>query len=149
MRDVNTPLCCDNRYLDAAWMVAADVACIGDLMKLGVVTDFLEDDATQRAFAEFSQQYLAELDYRQELRNLEAVYATTFLAYKEHICVPRAYPDLCSGKVITMEYLPGPKLEDEAKRQLAALGIDFERGVKETVTNPEAIRMDEVCGGSG
>ena len=44
------------QYPDAAWMVAADISAIRDLMKLGVWAEFLEDDATQRAFAEFSKQ---------------------------------------------------------------------------------------------
>jgi predicted unusual protein kinase regulating ubiquinone biosynthesis (AarF/ABC1/UbiB family) len=50
------------------------------------------------------------------------------------VVVPVPVPELCSHRVLTMTYLPGPKIQEEAQRQLAALGIKV-TSVKESVTH--------------
>lgn len=46
------------------------------------------------------------------------------------VAVPVVEPDLCSARVLTMSFLDGPKLEAEARRQLLAVGVDVEAGVR-------------------
>ena len=60
--------------------------------------------------------------------HLSAVYDGIMPAFGHLVAVPRAVPELCSGRVLTMEKLEGPKLEEEAKRQLLAVGVDVEQG---------------------
>eukprot|EP00729_Bicosta_minor_P010428 gene10428-26655_t len=104
-------------------MVTADIRAIGGLMKLAVWYGAIDESAATLSFDEFSKQFMAELDY----------VAGTNPLFTNVIVVPEVVDELCSARVLTMSYLPGPKLEDEAKRQLLALGIDVKRGVKEMV----------------
>jgi ubiquinone biosynthesis protein len=56
-----------------------------------------------------------ELDFRVELRNLESVSAT------DGVVIPRAYPDLSSGRVLVMQRLDGVAI---SKASLAGLDRD-------------------------
>ena len=138
------------QYPDAAWMVSADIRAIGDLLKLAVFFDAIDESAATLSFDEFSKQFMAELDYVQERKNLGDVQRSTGSSplFADTIVVPEVVEALCSARVLTMSYLPGPKLEDEAKRQLLALGIDVKRGVKELVQeaadNKDAIDIQSV-----
>jgi predicted unusual protein kinase regulating ubiquinone biosynthesis (AarF/ABC1/UbiB family) len=58
--------------------------------------------------AEFRASMLAELDYRQEARNLVTLGAN--LAEFDRIAVPQPITDLSTGHVLTMEYVEGRKL---------------------------------------
>jgi hypothetical protein len=49
-------------------------------------------------------------------------------SFGEVVAVPVALPQLCTGKVLTMSYLDGPKLEEEARRQLLSIGVDVSSG---------------------
>jgi aarF domain-containing kinase len=116
------------QYPDASWQVPADIQCVGDFLKVCVWFGVVDESALKLSFDEFSRQFLGELDYEQERSNLEQVYQSSLdlsAPYKKHhVLIPKVYNHLCTKKIITMTYLPGPKLEAEAKRQLAALGID-------------------------
>lgn len=97
----------------------------------------VDESAANLSYEEFSRQFLAELDYEREVDNLRRVHASTLdprAPYsKWGVVVPRVFDDLCTNKVITMEYLPGPKFEEEARRQLALLGIDSKGGIRSVV----------------
>ena len=43
--------------------------------------------------------------------------------------MPKVYREYSTAKVVTMTYIRGPKLEEEARRQLELLGIDTKRGI--------------------
>jgi aarF domain-containing kinase len=128
------------QYPDAAWQIPADIQCVGDLLKVCVFFGVIDENAANLSFNEFSRQFLTELDYDQERQNLEAIYQSSLDPEAPYIrrgvVVPFAYPDLCTSKVITMQYLPGPKLEEEARRQLEALGIDTKRSMKSLIRAP-------------
>jgi ubiquinone biosynthesis protein len=57
--------------------------------------------------ARLGDQLLSELDFTAELHNAQALRS----ALKgTRICVPRCFPELCTAKVLVMEYLPGQPL---------------------------------------
>mmetsp|Transcript_50029 Transcript_50029/g.98836 ORF Transcript_50029/g.98836 Transcript_50029/m.98836 type:complete len:717 (-) Transcript_50029:202-2352(-) len=69
---------------------------------------------------DFGELIYREIDYRAEAGNARRfgeLYATIPDVY-----VPRVYPDLCSSKVLTMEWVDGVRLVEEDK--LEALGLD-------------------------
>ena len=125
------------QYPEAKWQVPADIECVGQFLQLCVWFGAVDETAFRLSYDEFSRQFLAELDYEREKENLQAVYASSLdprAPYlKRGVVVPRAFDDMCTKQVITMTYLPGPKFEEEAKAQLALLGIDTKRGVQSVV----------------
>jgi hypothetical protein len=80
------------------------------------------------AYEEFARQFVEELDYVQERRHLQAVYAAIMPTFGHVVAIPEALPHLCTPKVLTMTMLDGPKLEEEARRQLLAIGVDVSSG---------------------
>ena len=128
------------QYPDALWQIPADIQCVGDLLKICVFFGVVDESAANLSFNEFSRQFIAELDYDQERQNLEEIYQSsidpTSPYLRRGVVVPRVYKDYCTSKVITMSYLPGPKLEEEARRQLEALGIDTKKGLRGLVKAP-------------
>ena len=122
------------QYPDAAWQIPADIQCVGDFMTLCVFFGVLDETSAKLSYDEFSRQFLSELNYHQERKNLEDIYQSsldpTAPYIRRNVIVPKVYPTLCTSKIITMSYLPGPKLEEEAKRQLEALGINTKGGIR-------------------
>ncbi len=59
---------------------------------------------------EFRKALVGELDYRREADNLSTM--RDLLADYEHIVVPEPYADLTTGRVLTMEFVPGKKVTD-------------------------------------
>jgi aarF domain-containing kinase len=122
------------QYPDAAWQIPADIQCVRDLVKICVFFGVIDESSANMSFNEFSRQFTAELDYDQEKRNLQDIYQSSLdpdAPYQRlGVIVPHVYPELCTSKVITMSYLPGPKLEEEARRQLKALGIDTSKDIR-------------------
>jgi aarF domain-containing kinase len=139
------------QYPDAAWQIPADIQCVGDLLKICVFFGVVDESSANMSFNEFSRQFTAELDYDQERRNLQDIYQSSLdpkAPYQRRgVVVPHVYPELCTSKVITMSYLPGPKLEEEARRQLQALGIDTKKGIRSLLGSPtrndETLTKDE------
>ncbi len=118
------------QYPDASWQVPADIQCVGDFLELCIWTGVIEDESSARmSYEEFSRQFLSELDYELERNNLEQIYSsaseanTPYQKNKIKIVIPKVIPQLSTDKVIAMSYLEGPKIEEEARRQLASLGI--------------------------
>ena len=136
------------QYPSARWQVPADITCVGDFLKLCVFFDLVDEDASKMSYEEFSRQFLAELDYDTERRNLQQVYQSTLdprAPYKKRgVVVPKVYPQLCTNLVITMSYLPGPKFEEEAKRQLELVGIRTDRSIRDVVREATKESQDDV-----
>jgi ubiquinone biosynthesis protein len=72
--------------------------------------------------AEMARTLRRELDFGREERNLQQFCA--LLADDPHVRVPRPYGDLCTSRVLTMEYLAGINMEESAL--IAAANIDRE-----------------------
>ena len=129
------------QYPDAKWQVPADIECVGQFLQICVWFGLVDESASTLSFEEFSRQFLAELDYETEKNNLMEVYVSSLdprAPYmKKGVVLPRVYDDLCTKQVITMTYLPGPKFEEEARQQLAFLGIDTKKGIKSIVKDAQ------------
>ena len=144
------------QYPDAIWQVPADIQCIGDFLKICVWTGAVDGDAAKMSFDELSRQFLSELDYDKECSNLKTVYESSLdpsAPYiKNKVVVPKVYNELCTNKIITMSYLPGPTMEVEAKRQLQMLGVDTSGGIaqvirdaaKNAADNPDGVSSGEL-----
>merc|ERR1712218_258538 len=72
-------------------------------------------------------QFEQELDYGLELEALaclhEGISASTEFASR--VVVPAPVSELSRGKIIAMEFIPGPKLESALQERLEALGINL------------------------
>lgn len=146
LRDSGDTVIIKVQYPDAAWQVPADIRCVGDFMKLCVWAGLVDESASKMSFDEFSRQFLAELDYEAERRNLEEIYQSSVQPnspyLKRGVVVPQVYKEWCTKLVITMTYLPGPKLEQEARKQLELLGIDTSKGIRSLVKDAARERSD-------
>ncbi|HSU65724.1 MAG TPA: AarF/ABC1/UbiB kinase family protein, partial [Tepidisphaeraceae bacterium] len=97
-----------------------------DLDILGFLAEIAEMNETLRRYQpvslirEFGRTILNELDFRRELRNLQ-VFRRNF-AKDQTVVFPKPYPELASGRVLTMEYLRGSAVSDTKK--LDKLDID-------------------------
>ena len=109
------------QYPDARWQFMADIDCLRTLV------GWAQPDSIP-AYEEFARQFVEELDYVQERRHLQAVYAAIMPTFGHVVAIPEALPHLCTPKVLTMTMLDGPKLEEEARRQLLAIGVDVSSG---------------------
>jgi predicted unusual protein kinase regulating ubiquinone biosynthesis (AarF/ABC1/UbiB family) len=69
---------------------------------------------------EFCEILGREIDYVQEGMNAER-FRRNFEGH-EYIMVPRVYPELTTRRILTMEYMPGIKVND--RRSLEAIGIN-------------------------
>jgi len=72
--------------------------------------------------AEFQRVLRRELDFGREERNLQQ-FAHLFAA-DPTVQIPRSYPELCTSRVLTMEYLEGVKLSHTEK--IHEVGFDLE-----------------------
>eukprot|EP01043_Picozoa_sp_COSAG02_P037388 COSAG02_NODE_2801_length_8003_cov_5.731655_1_plen_293_part_00 len=109
------------QYPDARWQFMADIECLRTLV------GWAQPDSLP-AYEEFARQFVEELDYVQERRHLQAVHAAIMPTFGHVVAVPEAIQQLCTRKVLTMTMLNGPKLEEEARRQLLAVGVDVSSG---------------------
>jgi aarF domain-containing kinase len=125
------------QYPDAKWQVPADVQCVGDFLQMCVYFGVVDESSSKLSYEEFSRQFLSELDYKMERQNLQEVYESSLdkdAPYiKRGVEIPKVFPELCTSQVITMSYLPGPKFEEEARKQLESLGINTSRGVRSII----------------
>lgn len=131
------------QYPDSSWQIPADIQCVGDFLKLCVYFGVVDQNAAQLSFQEFSRQFLLELDYLNETKNIQTIHAASVASgtYQKHgVKVPEVYPEYCTDKIITMEYLDGKKLEETALQQLESLGM--KRSLKNLVRNAKTTPVD-------
>jgi ubiquinone biosynthesis protein len=99
-----------------------------DLDILRFLADIAEKNERMRAFQpaelirQFSRMLLNELDFRREMRNLQT-FRRNFAA-DETVVFPKPYPELSTGRVLTMHRLQGCGLTDSAA--LDAMGVNRE-----------------------
>eukprot|EP00547_Thalassionema_nitzschioides_P002696 CAMPEP_0194213884 /NCGR_PEP_ID=MMETSP0156-20130528/14759_1 /TAXON_ID=33649 /ORGANISM="Thalassionema nitzschioides, Strain L26-B" /LENGTH=611 /DNA_ID=CAMNT_0038942017 /DNA_START=57 /DNA_END=1892 /DNA_ORIENTATION=+ len=145
------------QYPDASWQVPSDIQCVGSFLRLCVWAGAVEESAAKLSFDEFSRQFIAELDYNAEQQNLKEVHCSSIQSDAPYqtrgVVVPKVYEKFCTGKVITMSFLPGRKLEEEAKRQLEMMGFDTSKGVRGVImrddTHSEVESKEKRLTGSG
>jgi predicted unusual protein kinase regulating ubiquinone biosynthesis (AarF/ABC1/UbiB family) len=83
-----------------------DLANVGTMVKaVGLAANFME---SRDYFEEVRRELRAELDYQRELVQLERF--ARCVAPWPWLTVPRAYPALCTRRVLVLEYFEGPTL---------------------------------------
>lgn len=101
-------------------IVAEDLEILAGIAALAERLPEFKDYRPTATVAEFQRALRRELDFGREERNM-----TQFDAQfegDETIRIPKVYPELCTPRVLTMEYLDGIKLTQ--KDHLIAAGID-------------------------
>jgi len=90
------------------------------------VFNFLTVADTRRLFNELLESIEAEMDYIQEGRMAEEVRANLSAVpeFKDRFVIPDIYWDYTSRRVLTMQYTPGIKINDQDGLRAAGLDID-------------------------
>jgi ubiquinone biosynthesis protein len=107
-----------------------------DLDVLRFLAEFAEGNATLKRLEpvglirEFGHAILNELDFRRELRNLQ-VFRRNF-ADDATVAFPRPYPEMTTGRILTMELLKGCRVTEEEK--LDKLVVDRQELAKRGAT---------------
>lgn len=87
-----------------------DLDILAGLAQLAEMMPELAPYRPQAMVAEFRRVVRRELDFSREIRNLE-LFARNFRRNR-HVRIPRSYPELSTGRVLTMEWLDGWRFSD-------------------------------------
>jgi ubiquinone biosynthesis protein len=87
-----------------------DLDILGGLAQLAEKLPELQSYRPQATVAEFRRIVRRECDFAREARNLQQ-FARNF-AESPHVRIPRLYPTLSTGRVLTMEWLDGARLSE-------------------------------------
>jgi ubiquinone biosynthesis protein len=98
-----------------------DLDILGGLAQIAEKTLELESYRPQATVAEFRRIVRRELDFEREARNLQQ-FERNFAGVPQ-VKIPRLYPRLSTGRVLTMEWLDGAKLCDPAVRQMPNIDL--------------------------
>jgi ubiquinone biosynthesis protein len=93
-----------------------DLDILAGLANLAEALPEMQPYRPQSTVAEFRRVVRRELDFAREARNLQQ-FARDF-ARSRHVRIPRFYPELSTARVLTMEWLDGPRLSDPAVKQI-------------------------------
>jgi ubiquinone biosynthesis protein len=93
-----------------------DLDILAGLANLAEGLPELEPYRPQATVAEFRRVVRRELDFAREARNMQQ-FARNF-SRSPNVRIPRFYPELSTGLVLTMEWLDGARLCDPAVRQI-------------------------------
>lgn len=110
------------QHADIERIVAVDLDIMAGLAQLAEKIPEFAMYRPHATVAEFQRMLRRELDFGREERNLMQ-FAQDFAA-DETVRIPAAYPDLSTGRVLTMELISGVKFADSAKMSVA--GFDPE-----------------------
>ncbi len=103
--------------------VHEDLEILSGLASLAETVPEFREYRPKVTVAEFQRALRRELDFGREERNIlqfEAAFEDD-----ETIQIPKVYPDLCTPRVVTMEFIDGIKLSEQDK--LIAAGIDLSK----------------------
>src|SRR3954452_5499583 len=98
-----------------------DLDILGGLAQLAEKIPELEAYRPQAAVAEFRRIVRREFDFAREARNLQQ-FSRNFKR-SQHVRIPRFYPELSTGRVLTMEWLDGVRLCDSGLRQMPNVDV--------------------------
>ena len=102
--------------------VRIDLDILAALAQMAELVPEFKNYRPRETFAEFQRTLLRELDFGREERHMQE-FAHLF-ADDPHVHIPRPFPDLSTGRVLTMERLDGIKLVH--RDRLLAAGFDLQ-----------------------
>jgi len=97
------------QYPEIEENIEGDLLNLKSIIATGNLIGFKKTDLDE-IFEEIRSRLSEELDYDQEMRNL--LFFRDHFKHDNRILIPQVFPPYCSKKVLTMEYLPGDKIED-------------------------------------
>lgn len=101
--------------------VTEDLDILSGLAALAENVPEFRDYHPKATVAEFQRALRRELDFGREERNILQFEAA--FEHNDTVEIPKVYSELCTPRVLTMEYIDGIKLND--REQLKAEGIDL------------------------
>ena len=101
--------------------IEVDLDILSGLAMLAEMSAEFQNYHPRAVAAEFQRALRRELDFGRELRHMQQ-FAKDF-AGNPKVHIPRPYPELSTGRVLTMELIDGIKLEETER--LARAGIDL------------------------
>ena len=101
--------------------IEADLDIMAGLAQLAELVPEFQNYRPSATAAEFQRILKRELDFGREMRNMEQ-FARDF-AGNTTVHIPRAYPELSTSRVLTMELVEGIKMSETER--LAAAGVDL------------------------
>ncbi len=109
------------QHADIRRKVAVDLDIMAGLAQLAEMIPEFQNYRPRAVVAEFQRVLTRELDFGRELRHLQQ-FAQDFKG-NPTVRIPRPYPELSTGRVLTMELIEGIKLSD--RERLEAAGLDL------------------------
>jgi ubiquinone biosynthesis protein len=103
--------------------VRVDLDILAGLSQLAEHVPELQNYRPRAVVAEFQRTLRRELDFSRELRNLQQ-FAKNF-RYEQTVRIPRAYAELSSPRVLTMEHLGGVPMTDAARVRDGSFDLDL------------------------
>ena len=111
LRDCGTSVAVKIQRPDAREIVLKELDSIAEVAEfLDAHTVFGKQYEPGRIVAQFRRSILRELNYLDEATNLSRLAEN--LKSQPDLIVPKSFPDFCSAKVLTMEYIQGTKITD-------------------------------------
>lgn len=109
------------QHADIEGVIREDLEVIAGLAQLAEHVPELVPYRPKSMAAEMARTLRRELDFALEERNLQQFAAQ--LADNAGVRVPKTFPEFCTSRVITMEWLDGIKLSDTARLRAAAIDL--------------------------
>lgn len=109
------------QHADIEGVIREDLEVIAGLAQLAEHVPELVPYRPKAMAAEMARTLRRELDFALEERNLQQF--ATQLADNAQVRVPKTYPEYCTSRVITMEWMDGIKLSDTARLRAAAIDL--------------------------
>ena len=88
--------------------IEGDLKNLKTILSTGGIIGYRKDDLNE-IFEEIRDRLYEELDYEQEVENVQRF--RRLFQKEKRVLIPRVFPAYCSRRVITLEYLPGDDLE--------------------------------------
>lgn len=119
-----TLLACKLQYPDMDSIIAADLKQLK--LILGIYQRFDKAVDTSHVYEEIRERLYEELDYKREAKACQLYEA--MLGDQKHIYVPKVYPDLCGGRLLSASWLDGAPISnffesDQNTRNQIALNL--------------------------
>ncbi len=109
-------------HADVENKVAVDMDILSGMAQLAELVPEFRNYRPAAIVAELQRMMRRELDLGREERNIQQF--TADFRDEPTVCIPRPYSELSSRRVLTMEFLDGPKLSEAAR--LAAMKVDLD-----------------------
>lgn len=110
------------QHVNIEQVIRVDLEILAGLAQMAARMPEFEQYRPQAVVAEFQRTLRRELDFTRELRHMEE-FARNFCG-NPTVRIPRAFPEYCSGRVLTMEFLDGVKLTETTRLSLSKLDLE-------------------------